>query len=188
MGRRGTSKEGGRSNRRKYSLALVVRSNISIIVRDYLPEARYEKKYVQKKKGGTVYSFTCAQSDHREHKPKVPRGKARDTERMKRFPCQGTLYVTILEGRQMVIKLKHLHHHVPYFDIALPDRWKAWIEENASHMLPGPVRRLCVFSFQVLVSHMCNRCGSIFCQKNVEVYRSRKLICPSMRRQYGITG
>lgn len=89
--------------------------------------------------GGTVYHFTCAQSDHREHKPKVPKGKSRDAERMKRFPCQGSLYVTILEGREMIIKMKHLHHHIPYFNIGLPDHWKTWIEQNAAQMLPGLV-------------------------------------------------
>ena len=87
--------------------------------------------------GGTVYTFTCAQSDHREHKPKVPKEKSRDAERMQRFPCQGCLYITVDQGREVIIKVKHLHHHVPYFNIGLPDRWKDWIAENASKMLPG---------------------------------------------------
>ncbi|KAI0805989.1 hypothetical protein BC629DRAFT_1732643 [Irpex lacteus] len=97
----------------------------------------YETQYVRKKMGGTIYSFTCAQSNHREHKPKTPKGKPRDADRMQRFSCQGCLYITILEGRELIIKMKHLHHHIPYFNIGLPDKWKTWIENNAGKMLPG---------------------------------------------------
>jgi kynurenine formamidase len=87
----------------------------------------------------TVYSFSCAQSDEREHKAKVPKGKNHDTERMERFPCHRWLHITILEGQEMIIKLKHLHHHVAYISIGLPNHWKTWIEANATQMLPGQV-------------------------------------------------
>jgi hypothetical protein len=88
---------------------------------------------------GTVYSFSCAQSDERKHKAKMPKGKTRDTERMERFPCHGWLHITILDSREMIIKIKHLCHHTSYFNIGLPDNWKSWIETNASQMLPGQV-------------------------------------------------
>ena len=91
----------------------------------------------------TVFSFSCAQSKEREHKPKVPKNSedARSTERMLRFECSGWLHIAAAsDSTDMSISIKHDLHHDPYKDIDLPDMWKRYIEEQALVQTPGQVR------------------------------------------------
>lgn len=95
----------------------------------------------QKEDGGTSFAFTCAQSCSREHKPKVPKtDRARDTQRMDRFACNGWLYISATKSSPvMSISIRHDLPHVAYHSNELPERWKKYIEENALSRTAGDV-------------------------------------------------
>ena len=75
--------------------------------------------------GDMVFGYSCAQSDGREKKPKVPKGKSRDTRRMERFPGHGWLFIAVAPDDAVItIKLKHESHHHAYLDLFLPESGK----------------------------------------------------------------
>ncbi len=62
----------------------------------YMTYYSFERKKARHRAGDTEFAFSCAQSESREHKVKVPKGdKARTTRRMDRFSCAGWLYVMV---------------------------------------------------------------------------------------------
>ncbi|RDX44376.1 hypothetical protein OH76DRAFT_1487106 [Lentinus brumalis] len=101
----------------------------------------FERKKVRRRAGDIEFAFSCAQSDSREHKAKVPKGdKARTTRRMDRFACCGWIYVMVKkDSHDVIIKVKHDSHHVAYLDLELPDRWKDYIKRQASTQTPGQI-------------------------------------------------
>lgn len=86
--------------------------------------------------------YSCAQSEEREQKAKVPKAeKSRDTRRMPRFPCAGWLHITAsASSNTMQISVKHAVGHQPYLDIELPEEWKAYIREHGRTQTPGQAR------------------------------------------------
>ena len=55
--------------------------------------------------------------------------QSRDTRRMSRFPCNGSLYVTARDGFLDCV-LKHSLDHIHYKDITIPDEWRKFIIDN----------------------------------------------------------
>ena len=55
--------------------------------------------------------------------------QCRDTRQMARFPCNGVLHVTLLDGYFDCV-LNHLLDHVHYTDITIPDKWREFIMDN----------------------------------------------------------
>lgn len=88
-----------------------------------------------------VFSYSCAQSEGREHKAKVPKGdKAWDSDRMDRFPCDGWLHLTVSNESDVIgVVLKHCEEHVGYLDVHLPEIWKQYIQNHARTQTPGQV-------------------------------------------------
>ncbi|KAI9068628.1 hypothetical protein FKP32DRAFT_1561305 [Trametes sanguinea] len=61
---------------------------------------------------------------------------------MPRFPCNGWLHVAISPDTNVAeISLKHGLEHVPYLDIELPEKWKAYIREHGRGQTPGQIWR-----------------------------------------------
>ena len=89
-----------------------------------------------------MFSYSCAQSDQREHKAKVskPDTKARATRRMPRFPCDGWLHLKVVPGSDTVeITMQHKDTHPGYIDRDIPEHWKEYIREKAGNQTPGQV-------------------------------------------------
>ena len=101
---------------------------------------RYEITRVRTRTGDLTYTFSCAQSEAREKKQKIPKGKSRDTRRMDRFPCHGWLFITVAPNNPVItVKISHASHHPAYLDMSLPEKWKAYIEEHARNQTPNQV-------------------------------------------------
>ncbi|KAI0826923.1 hypothetical protein BC628DRAFT_1495368 [Trametes gibbosa] len=79
----------------------------------------FENQGVRVRKETKVFSYSCAQSESREHKPKVQKGdKGRDSDRMDRFPCDGWLHLTVSDKSDIIgVVLKHSEEHMGYLDI-----------------------------------------------------------------------
>ncbi|EIW56575.1 uncharacterized protein TRAVEDRAFT_101164, partial [Trametes versicolor FP-101664 SS1] len=61
--------------------------------------------------------------------------------RMDRFPCDGWLHLTVSSASDEIsVSMKHAEDHVAYTELALPEKWKAYIRENARRQTPGQVR------------------------------------------------
>lgn len=59
---------------------------------------------------------------------------------MSRFDCNGWLHITVSAKSDVVdIQCKHMLEHLPYVNIDLPDKWKAYIRDNARTQTPGQV-------------------------------------------------
>ena len=60
---------------------------------------------------------------------------------MNRFECSGWLHIAATpHSTEMTIKIRHDESHEPYTDIALPEKYKEYIRENALNQTPGQVR------------------------------------------------
>jgi hypothetical protein len=65
---------------------------------------------------------------------------------MDRFPCKGTLTVTLTPGESKVqIHVRHEVEHVPYCDISIPEHWRKYIQEQCEIQTPGQVSTLLRF-------------------------------------------
>ncbi|KAI0824578.1 hypothetical protein BC628DRAFT_1420036 [Trametes gibbosa] len=99
----------------------------------------FENQGVRIQKETKVFSYSCAQSESREHKPKVQKGgKGRDSDQMDRFPCDGWLHLMVSDKSDIIgVVLKHSEEHVGYLDVHLPEKWKQYIQEHARAQTPG---------------------------------------------------
>ncbi|EIW53639.1 uncharacterized protein TRAVEDRAFT_99853, partial [Trametes versicolor FP-101664 SS1] len=60
--------------------------------------------------------------------------------RMDRFPCDGWLHLTVSStSDEISVSMKHAEDHVAYTELALPEKWKAYIRENARRQTPGQI-------------------------------------------------
>lgn len=90
--------------------------------------------------GNEAFTYSCALSEEREHNPKAPKpGKVkRDSCRIDRFPCNRWLNLTVsATSNEVVLSLKHSVMHLAYVDLALLEKWKAYIREHARRLTPG---------------------------------------------------
>ncbi|GJE92122.1 hypothetical protein PsYK624_082750 [Phanerochaete sordida] len=104
----------------------------------WTPERHRER--VRTNDGNHIYS--CAQLRERQHKEKEAKEGSRVIRRMPRFDCDGWLQIAIAASSTSAeISIRHAFKHDDYIDIALPDKWKAFIEENAATHTPGQLWR-----------------------------------------------
>lgn len=90
--------------------------------------------------GNEAFTYSCAQSEEHEHKSKAPKlAKAtRNLRHIDRFPCNGWLNLTVsATSNEVVLSLKHSVTHLAYVDLALPEKWKAYIREHATRLTRG---------------------------------------------------
>ncbi|EIW59064.1 uncharacterized protein TRAVEDRAFT_19598 [Trametes versicolor FP-101664 SS1] len=88
----------------------------------------FENRGVRVRKETEVFSYSCAQSESREHKAKVQKGeKARDSDRMDRFPCDGWLHLTTEAGGLPVedVELPYSANTVYYYwHVVSREEWR----------------------------------------------------------------
>jgi len=64
--------------------------------------------------------------NERQHKPKKGKcegAKLRDKDAMDTFDCHGWLFITVIEGSDVVndVKFQHKDDHIPYWNIDVPE-------------------------------------------------------------------
>ncbi|KAJ7726309.1 hypothetical protein DFH07DRAFT_758176 [Mycena maculata] len=92
----------------------------------------YKKKERSRSSEGTLtYTFFCAQNEKEVTKEKLhpdPRER-RARIKMDRFPCNGYLRITVVEGEVTLgIRLTHHRAHCQYVDISIDDETKKLID------------------------------------------------------------
>ncbi|KAJ7619945.1 hypothetical protein DFH06DRAFT_1341777 [Mycena polygramma] len=77
--------------------------------------------------------FFCSQNENEVTKTRLTEDvqKRRARMKMKRFPCNGYLHVTVDPHNPAAVRLRAQHHrvHCKYVDISLPDETKKLVEE-----------------------------------------------------------
>ncbi|KAJ7759006.1 hypothetical protein DFH07DRAFT_713342, partial [Mycena maculata] len=93
---------------------------------------RYKKKERSRSLESTLtYTFFCAQNEEEVIKEKLhPDPRERRTRiKMDRFPCNGYLRITVVEGEVTLgIRLTHHRAHCQYVDISIDNDTKKLIE------------------------------------------------------------
>lgn len=94
----------------------------------------YHEKTIRRPEA-TVFEYFCAQREGKQTKPKTyttDPDAARDRDYMKRFPCSGSLRITIDDTQPHSPRIRFVHkkHHIPWVDISPSDEIKAFIGEN----------------------------------------------------------
>ncbi|KAG9044495.1 hypothetical protein FS837_008065 [Tulasnella sp. UAMH 9824] len=85
--------------------------------------------------GATVFEYFCSQYDGKQTKPKTyttDPDASRDRDYMKRFPCGGSLRITIEDTQPLCPRIQFVHKkpHVPWVDIGPSEEIKAFIQQN----------------------------------------------------------
>ncbi|KAJ7458659.1 hypothetical protein B0H11DRAFT_1681968, partial [Mycena galericulata] len=93
----------------------------------------YKKKETSKASDSTcTYTFFCAQNEQEVTKDKLiddPK-KRRARIKMDRFPCNGYLRITVVDGDETVrLRLTHHRAHSQYINISMDEEIKQVIEE-----------------------------------------------------------
>ncbi len=101
--------------------------------------SRYENTRPRARRGDTVFSYSCAQSDAREAAPKLPRlgRKSRNRKRMERFSCNGWLFVAVAPGDPVVVvRIGHEVGHCKHKDFdAMDEEVQIEAEEDETAVL-----------------------------------------------------
>jgi hypothetical protein len=105
----------------------------------------YHSVYHSKQFPTARYMYHCSQVHERQHKPKKGRhegAKPRDKDAMDTFDCHGWLFITVIEGNDVVnVKFQHKDDHVPYWNIDVPQDVQDLIRNNLN-MTPTQVRNI----------------------------------------------
>jgi hypothetical protein len=110
----------------------------------------YHSVYHSRRFPTARYMYHCSQMHERQHKPKKGRcegAKLRDKDAMDTFDCHGWLFITVVEGSDVVnVKFQHKDDHIPYWNIDVPQDVQNLVQNNLS-MTPTQVRYKCTFEF-----------------------------------------
>jgi len=79
------------------------------------------------------FNYECCQArgttNDKDKRITVGEEKQRAVRRMDRFECYGKLHITP-HGSVANVEITHQQSHKLYVDIELPDKWRAFIEDN----------------------------------------------------------
>ena len=86
----------------------------------------YHSVYHSKQFPTACYMYHCSQMHECQHKPKKGKhegAKLRDKDAMDTFDCHGWLFITVIEGSDVVndVKFQHKDDHIPYWNIDVPE-------------------------------------------------------------------